>query len=68
MQKKTDQNKPNFLQVIGSVLSALFGVQSNKARERDFQHGSPIAYIVVGIVVVALLVLMLWLIVKLVLP
>lgn len=65
--KKKESTKPSFLQVIGSVLSALLGVQSEKARSRDFQHGSPASFIVVGIVIVALFVLMLWVIVKIVL-
>lgn len=65
--EKKERSKPSFLQVIGSVLSALLGVQSEKARKRDFQHGSPIPFIVVGIVIVALFVLTLWVIVKIVL-
>lgn len=48
-----DANKgktPGLKQVIGSVLAAAFGVQSKQNRERDFQHGKPIVFIVTGIV------------------
>ena len=34
---------------IGSVLMAMFGVQSSKARERDFTRGSPAMFIAIGI-------------------
>jgi hypothetical protein len=43
-------NKPTLMQVVASVLSAAFGVQSTANRERDFQHGSATTYIVAGIV------------------
>jgi hypothetical protein len=56
--------KPSFIQVIWSVLAAMFGVQSQKARERDFQHGSPAAFIVVGLIAVTLFVLLLYGVVK----
>jgi hypothetical protein len=36
--------------VVASVLAAGFGVQSKKNRERDFQHGKPIVFIITGIV------------------
>ena len=42
--------KPSLLQVIGSVLSAFFGVQSSKNKERDFKHGNHKIFIAVGIV------------------
>lgn len=41
--------KPNLLQVVKSVVSAMIGVQSEKNRERDFKHGSLPAYILVGL-------------------
>lgn len=43
-------SKPNFLDVAKSVISAAVGVQSNKNREQDFQHGSISAYVIGGIV------------------
>ena len=54
---KSDGEKPdgekrslNPLQVVGSVLSAAFGVQSSKNRERDFKHGRAGVFIAAGIV------------------
>ncbi|HVT36621.1 MAG TPA: DUF2970 domain-containing protein [Nevskiaceae bacterium] len=47
---------PTLLQVIGSVLAAMFGVQSSKARQRDFTRGRPLHYIVVGILAVLVLI------------
>lgn len=59
---------PNFLQVILSVIAALFGVQSESARERDFAHGRhPALYIVVALVMVALLIAGLLMVVRVVL-
>ena len=54
----------SWLEVIKSVLSAAFGVQKNKNRVRDFSHGKPLHYIVVGIGFVALLILFLVMVVK----
>jgi len=60
-------NTPHLFQVIGSVLAAAFGVQSNKNRERDFQQGNAVTYISVGVVATILFVLMLYGAVKMVL-
>ncbi len=67
-EQETPENsrRPNLLQVVGSVLSAAFGVQSQKNRERDFAGGSPTAYIVVGVIGTILFVLTLYGVVKLV--
>lgn len=43
-------SKPNFLAVAKSVFAAAIGVQSNKNREQDFQHGSLSAYVIGGII------------------
>jgi len=56
-----------FMQVVKSVLSGMFGVQSSKNRERDFTKGKPIHYIVVGLVFTLLFILTLVGVVKLVL-
>lgn len=56
--------KPSLKQIILSVLAAMFGVQSQKVRERDFQYGSPMAFIIVGIIAVTLFVLLLYGLVK----
>lgn len=44
------QKRPGWLHAIGSVLAAGFGVQSKKNRERDFQHGKPLVFIITGLV------------------
>ncbi|MGH8447618.1 MAG: DUF2970 domain-containing protein [Solimonas sp.] len=41
------------LATLGSVLMAMFGVQSSKARERDFSRGNPKLFIAVGILLTA---------------
>ncbi len=56
--------KPTIWQVILSVLGAMFGVQSQKVRERDFQQASPLIYIVIGLIAVFLFVLLLYGLVK----
>ena len=43
--------------VVFSVIAAMFGVQSSKNREHDFQHGRPAAYIIVGIIMTVLFIL-----------
>mgnify|MGYP000651328175 CR=1 FL=1 len=49
----TKKNEISLWQVVLSVLAAMFGVQSNKTRERDFTHGNPIVFILVGLLLVA---------------
>ena len=41
------------LQVVGSVLSAFFGVQSERNRRRDFEHGRPLHFVIAGLVLAA---------------
>lgn len=60
--------KPNIWQVMWSVLCAMFGVQSEQNRQRDFQKGNPIAYIIIGVIFVTLFVIILIKVVNLVLP
>ncbi len=70
MNDQRDQQQdrtPGFWQVLGSVLAAFFGVQSERNRARDFTHGRPIHYILVGLGVTVVLVLLLWGVVRLVL-
>ncbi|MGB0713167.1 MAG: DUF2970 domain-containing protein [Gammaproteobacteria bacterium] len=40
---------PTLLQLLGSVLSAFFGVQNSRNRERDFKHGKPHQFIILGL-------------------
>jgi len=58
---------PNFAQAIASVLSAAFGVQSSKNRERDFQQGNPALFIGAGVLATILFILTIYGVVKLVL-
>lgn len=54
-----DNQPPTFLQMLQSVLAAAFGVQSGKNRARDFSHGKPSHFIVLGILFTTLFVLVL---------
>ncbi|RFA30449.1 hypothetical protein CAI21_05100 [Alkalilimnicola ehrlichii] len=61
------QRPPSFWQVTKSVAAAAFGVQSEEARQRDFQHGSPAAFIVGGILFTVVFVVVIALVVRMVL-
>ena len=50
---------PSILDVIKSVLAAMFGVQSEENRERDFKHGKASHFIAVGIAFTVIFVLVL---------
>lgn len=43
-------------QVFHSTFAAFFGVQTDKNRKKDFQTGSPLPYIAMGIVLAIVLV------------
>lgn len=51
-----------------SVVAALFGVQTERNRQRDFQHGKPALYIAIGFIFIVLFVVSLLVIVNWVLP
>lgn len=57
---------PSLLDVLGSVLASMFGVQSNRRREQDFVHGKPSQYIVIGLLVTLVFILAVWGVVNLV--
>ena len=57
-------SRSSLMQVVRSVFSAAIGVQSQKNRERDFQHGSAGMYVIVGLIGNLLFVLILMLIVS----
>jgi hypothetical protein len=65
--KQDSTDKPTLRQVLASVLAAGFGVQSQRNRERDFRHGRPSQYVVVGLIMTLVFVLTVWGVVKLVL-
>lgn len=47
---RSSGSRPGLLAVIKSILAAAIGVQSNKNRQRDFQQGNPLVFIIGGIV------------------
>lgn len=57
-----------FWQVLSSTLAAAFGVQSSKNRKRDFTHGKPSHFILMGIGFTVVFVLIMVGVVSLVLP
>lgn len=59
---------PTLWQVALSVLAAAFGVQSSKNRERDFRHGKPSQFIIIGLIFIMVFVLSILGLVTLVLP
>ena len=61
-----DDQDPGLLAVTFSVVAAAFGVQSRENRERDFQSGSPLPYILGGIIFTVLFVGVLMFVVSLV--
>jgi hypothetical protein len=54
-------------QIAASTVAAAFGVQSKANKDRDFQSGNPVHFIIAGIVFTALFVIALIVVVNLVL-
>ena len=63
----SNNKPPTFWQMLHSVMAAAFGVQSGKNRARDFTHGKPSHFVVLGILFTAIFALTLFCIVQLVL-
>ncbi len=61
-----DPKPPTLWQMLHSILAAAFGVQSQRNRERDFTHGKPAHFVVLGILCTAVFALLLFGVVKLV--
>ena len=66
--EEQSESRLSLLQMIGSTLSAALGVQSSANRKRDFTHGKPVHFIILGIAFTALFVLAVIGVVNLVLP
>jgi hypothetical protein len=49
-QGQVEAARVTLLQTIWSVLASFFGVQSSSNWHRDFTHGNPWAFIIVGVV------------------
>ena len=54
---KPNHKRTNFVSVIKSILAAGIGVQSEKNRQRDFEKGNPLVFIVGGIIFTVLFIL-----------
>ncbi len=65
--KHITQNKLGLIDTIKSTLMSFLGVQKESVRERDFQHGRPLYFILTGIVLTILFVFLLIGVVKLIL-
>lgn len=59
-----DKKTPSLLDVAKSVLWAMIGVQKSKNHERDFKHGKPSQYIIVGLIGVAIFITIIITVVK----
>jgi len=66
MDNETKKKEPSLWDVAKSVQAAFLGVQSRKNYERDFQHGKPSQYIIVGLIGVAIFIAIIIGVVKLV--
>ena len=53
-----------FINVLKSAIAAAIGVQSSKNRERDFNYGKPIHFIVAGVLLTITFLLLIGLFVK----
>ncbi|NBG92439.1 DUF2970 domain-containing protein [Pseudomonas sp. 9.1(2019)] len=49
MDDPANNKPPTLWQVLHSVLAAAFGVQSAKNRSRDFTHGKPAQFLILGL-------------------
>lgn len=67
MNQPETKPAPSLWQVTKSVFAAFLGVQSSKNYQRDFSHGKPSQYIIIGLVGVLLFILTVVGVVKLVL-
>ncbi|UTW11127.1 DUF2970 domain-containing protein [Marinobacterium rhizophilum] len=52
----SDPKKHGLLKTAFSALAAMFGVQSERNRQEDFSSGTPLRYLLTGVLMVALFV------------
>jgi uncharacterized membrane protein YhdT len=57
----------SWLAIATSVLAAFMGVQSDSNRQRDFSHGSPVKFVIGGLIFTLLFILSVYAVVSLVL-
>lgn len=55
--KQTPHGGIGWLNVAKSTIAAACGVQSNANRQRDFQQGKPVAFIIAGLIFVLVFIL-----------
>lgn len=67
LSDKNQQKKASYLHVLFSVAASMFGVQSDKNRQFDFEQTSFLPYLIVGVLFVVLFVLSLVALVKFIL-
>lgn len=60
MRKRTKSPQPGLWEVTRSVAAAFFGVQSSRQRKRDFTHGNPLHYVLIGLLMTLALSSLLW--------
>lgn len=58
-EKTEEKKKMSLFTLMGSVIAASFGVQTNKNRERDFEQGQFHHFVIGGIVFAVVFVLVL---------
>lgn len=57
MPEQEQKKSPSFLSILQSVLAAMFGVQSEEKRKKDFEGGNFASYIFIGVVMTIIFVL-----------
>ena len=62
-----EESTPCTWQVFKSVMASFFGVQKEEIRQRDFGHGKPSQFIVIGLVLTVLFMVVLYVLVKVIL-
>lgn len=67
ISNENPEARRSLVSLFGSIAAAAMGVQSTKNRERDFTSGSPMRFVVAGLIGTVLFVLTMFLVVKLVL-
>ena len=65
--EQPDERPLTFWQIAGSTAAAALGVQKRANRERDFNRGKPMHFIIAGIVFTAVFVMVVAFVVQLVL-
>ncbi len=55
---------PSTWQVFKSVLASFFGVQKEANRQRDFTHGKPSQFIIIGLILTLVFIALVYLAVK----